>query len=127
MEDNASTVRIEPIPGYNALRMTWHHEPASDDAKAAFQQIIDYLDKAEAKVNIVVDVQSDPQFPLGTTLSGAARPHTHPRMGRWLVIGQNRLAQLIGNAMNALSDEKILWFSTEEEALVHLQSIEQGA
>ena len=120
-----STVQVESIEGYNALRMRWDSKPVARDVRSAFGHIMDVLGKVDKPVNIIVDIQSDPQFPLGATITGGSRAHIHRQMGYWLVIGENHLAKVIANTMARVAQRKILWFSTEGEAMAHLESFER--
>ena len=112
-----SAVSVEPLEGYNALRMVWGERPGARDVRAAFAVIMKYLDGAESPVDIIVDIRTDPSFPLGATLTGAIAPHTHKNMGCWLVVGGNAVARFIAGTLMAIGRNPIEWFDTEEAAI----------
>ena len=115
-----STVSVEPLEEYNALRMIWGERPNNRDVRAAFADIIHYLDGAEGRVDIIVDIRTDPLFPLGATLTGAIAPHSHRMMGTWLVVGGNTVAKFIGATLTSIGRNHIEWFDSEEAAIEYI-------
>lgn len=97
--------------------------PSVEDTIAVFEVIVDVLDNSNAPVYIIVELLSNPHFPLKQTLSGAMQAHSHPQMGKWLVVGSNRIAKLIGNVLTAFNNTGIEWFKTDDEAMQYLESL----
>jgi hypothetical protein len=119
-----ATVSVTPIENFEyAVRMHWERSPLEADVRQAFADIMIKLDSANQDVYIVVDILSKPRFPLALTINLSSQAHRHPNMGDWLVIGENIMAKLIGRSISALSDSKVLWFKTEEEAMRHLARV----
>jgi len=123
------TVIVELIAGCNALRMTWQRQVDAWDVHTAFRQMVDFMDQAVSTVHVIVDVRQDPLFPVSAVVSEVLTgPARHPRMGNWLVIGSNRLAELIGKILVSITGRKnIYWFKTEPEALAYLDTIADKA
>ena len=119
-----ATVTISQIDGFQyALKMRWEKSPTVEDVHAAFDEINTVLNSASQKVWIVVDISSDPNFPLSATLPRASQAHRHENMGDWLVIGQNTIAKFIGATISTLSSSKVIWFDSELAAIRHLASV----
>lgn len=120
-----TSVRIERIAGYNhALAMTWTQQPQANDINIAFGTLLEVLDAAKQTVHIVVDVQAKPDFPLHATIVGAMQVQGHTYMGKWLVIGANRLSKTIGSAITTLGKDNIEWFTTSEDAYNRLRDLQ---
>lgn len=119
-----STIIVSEIKGYQyALRMEWQKHPKLHDINDAFDVILKKLTTTDQKIYIIVDISTNPRFPLSMTVSRASQVHRHPKMGDWLVVGSNTMAKFIGSTISALSESKVLWFDTEEDALHHLSGV----
>ncbi len=118
------TVWLEPVSGYDTVyKMVWTASPSREDTSAVFEVIVDVLDSAPAPVYIIVELLSNPHFPLKQTLSGAMQAHSHHKMGKWLVIGSNRIAKLIGNVLTTFNNTDIEWFKTEQQVIQYLETL----
>ncbi len=127
MDQAQPTVSVSRIEGHNAVKMTWQRSIAPTDVRAAFQQIVAFMEESEQPVHVVVDITSNPRFPLLDTIYGALVPFRHRNMGFWLIIGSNRLAYTIERSLVSLTGHAIVrWLETEEDALVDLQAMSQA-
>lgn len=119
-----ASVYVEVLPNYAPhLHFVWSSSPQPADVVAAFDDIVDHLNNQMTRVHIVVDVRSDPRFPLGTTLTGAIRAQQHLLMGRWLVIGANWMSEFIGRTITSVGKQNVEWFEDEEGAYIRLQML----
>lgn len=124
MEENTTTVEVTQVVGYPAVRMTWQHMVKIDDLQPAFQQVTKALNVSSERMYVIVDLRSDPNFPIVDTVMGALRgPFRNPNLEEWLVICGNRAARMIGNMLTkATRRENIRWFDTIESAMTYLDT-----
>ncbi|PJF22977.1 MAG: hypothetical protein CUN56_03280 [Phototrophicales bacterium] len=115
------TVTLTPTSLPYVYRMNWDANPDENDVRLAFIQIEERLNNSQKPVDIIVDITSNPRFPMRTTINGAARVNQHSMMGDWVVIGGNRAAQLIARSMNLFGKNNIYWYQTETEAFNHFE------
>lgn len=112
------TVRIERGDAPNILRMVWDHEVFESDIKSAFQKLFDLLDDATQPQSIIVDLTSDPQFPLIETMMSALPSYRHARVSAWLVVGSNTFARYIAQFLGtAVKRANVHWFDNETEVV----------
>lgn len=117
------TVQIIPYEqDRRAVIMIWQREVIQTDVTVAFRDLVNRLDQSPEPLYVIVDLRADPRFPLMETFRGALNgPFRHPRLAEWLVVGANSVARSIGSALMSITGRaNIHWFSTFEEALVHL-------
>ena len=116
------TIIVELIADYNILKMIWGPQVEEHDIAVAFRSIASTLKKSEYPIDVIVDISSNPHFPMQTVISEAlSGPFNYPHMGTWVVVGTSRAAHIVSNVLNRLSgQEKVFRFSTQEEALSHL-------
>jgi hypothetical protein len=86
----------------------------------------DLLSASAVPLRVVVDVSSNPRFPLSETISGAFwGPFRNQMLTEWLVIGASGMAHTIGRTLIGLSRrDNIRWFETMNEALAYLDAAE---
>lgn len=119
-----STVWIEVLEDYNdALLMTWTARPNQRDVQQVFEAIRTHLNHSSHPIHIIVDIQSNPAFPLADTLHGALKPQTHTRMGKWLVIGTNHVARIIARTISSFYNSNIEWMPDESAAYDRLSEL----
>ncbi len=117
------TVDVQPLPNYPALKMTWQQQVAPADVVAAFQAITTALNASDQPMFVIVDLLSNPQFPLVTTIHEALTPYRHPHLQEWLVVGSNWMAQAVEGALSKITKQKnVRWFSSEADAVDYLQT-----
>lgn len=127
MDQAQPTVVVSPIDGCNAVKMIWQQSVQSTDVRAAFRQIVAFMEQADQPVHVVVDITRSPRFPLLETIHGALVPFRHARMGYWLIVGSNRLAYTIERSLVGLTGREIVrWFDTEDDAMAELKSLGQA-
>ena len=116
-----TTVSVEVVDGLNnILMMTWQQKVNPADVRRAFETIQAALDAASEEMCVVVDLRSNPVFPLTETMMSALRPYQHDYMAEWLIIGGNRGAKAIEGFLSRITGRKnVLWFETEDEAFAH--------
>lgn len=126
MSERAATVIVQPLRGYaNALLMTWQHDVRREDVAPAFAVIMARLSAAQAPLHVVVDITHRPSFPLQETVAEALKPFRHDMMGQWLVVGHNRLADMIEFSLRlATGRQAVQWFETRAEALAYLDGLD---
>lgn len=115
------TVSVEPIEGYPALKMIWQHDVVEADVAPAFARISAALDATNRPLYIVVDLLSNPRFPIMTTVQEALSPYRDPMLKEWLIVGSNWMAKAIEGTLARITRHKnVRWFKTETEALAYL-------
>ncbi len=116
------SVYVEPVAGYNAVRMVWEQQVDAADIAPAFQSIQAALDSADRPLSVIVDMAARPNIPLQSTLWGALRgPFRDPRLKEWLCIGGGSMATAVARILSGATGRKnILWFDDEAAALQHL-------
>jgi len=119
------TVSVEVINDHGDLKMVWEAYPKDKHVSSAFDYINTSLNETHHPIYILVDLQSDPQIPLTTTIREVmSGPFRHKNLKKWLVVGRNRRAQVVARVMDTISkDSTILWFDTENEALDKLNEL----
>jgi hypothetical protein len=123
VSDNQPTVTVEYLNQYQAIRMTWQHKVSYIDLRDAFHSINSILNAASEPMYVIVDITSDPNFPLGATITEAASgPYRNPKLKAWLIIGSNGLARIIERILGGLTGRKnVLWFKSEAEVTAYLE------
>lgn len=121
MRQPTSTIVIEATNSPTLIRMTWSHEVNGHDVKPAFEAITQYLDAANQPIYILVDILSDPIFPLRETISSALwTAYKHPMLAEWLIVGANPLAHAIERTLSKVTGRhNVVWFHHEVEAIAH--------
>ena len=116
-----TTVSVEAIEGYPALKMMWQHDVVEADVAPAFAKISAALDATKRPLYVVVDLRSNPRFPILTTVQEALTPYRDPMLKEWLIVGSNWMAKAIESTLADITRHKnVRWFKTESEALAHL-------
>jgi hypothetical protein len=119
------TVTATQIQGYPAWLLHWEHSVNKDDVARAFRIITQALDASTEPLWIVVDLRSNPVFPLRETISSAFwGPFRHKNMREWLVVGSNSTAHLIGNTLaNITGRANIRWFHEIADVFAHMDAV----
>lgn len=122
---DGKTVNVKVMEGQNALLMTWQRDVDKDDVRSAYHEMMEHLNMTSKPMYIIVDIQSNPRFPLAETISGAFwGPFRHKMLAEWLVVGSSSLARNIGRTLTGITlRDNIRWFGTMEEAVAYLESI----
>lgn len=116
-----NTVSVEPLEGYPALKMVWQHDVVEADVAPAFAKISAALDATKRPLYVVVDLLSNPHFPIMTTVQEALVPYRDPMLKEWLIVGSNWMAKAIESTLARITRHKnVRWFKTEVEALAYL-------
>lgn len=116
-----TTVSVEALEGYPALKMIWQHDVVETDVAPAFAKISAALDATKHPLYVVVDLLSNPRFPIMTTVQEALAPYRDPMLKEWLIIGSNWMAKAIESTLARITRHKnVRWFKTEAEALAYL-------
>lgn len=117
----APTVVVQPIDGYhNTLVMTWQQIIHPPDVRTAFEAICGALRSGDGPVYVVVDLLSDPKFPLSETMMSAVNCYANPQLGAWLIVGGNRGARAIESFLARVTRrQNVFWFDTMDEALAY--------
>ncbi len=106
--------------------MKWEREPDSRDVRNAFVHMTTVLNAQQRPHWIVVDIKSNPAFPMVETIAGAFwGPSRSPAFAEWLVVGSSTAARTIGGTLSRIAKrDNIRWFSTMDEALGYLAHAE---
>ena len=119
-----ATVSVEPIENYPALKMTWQHTILEADVAPAFQKIMAVLNTSKRPIYIVVDILSNPRFPMMRTVQEALPCYRDPMLKEWLVVGSNATARAIEGTLSRITRHKnVRWFNTQAEAIAYLDSV----
>ena len=118
------TITVEPIEHYPALKMTWQHFVNEADVAPAFQKIANLLDTTHQPIYVIVDLLSNPRFPIMVTVQEALGPYRDPMLKEWLVIGSNWMAKAIESTLARISGHRnVRWFISEADALAYLSAV----
>ncbi|HLA45082.1 MAG TPA: hypothetical protein VJZ27_16675 [Aggregatilineales bacterium] len=124
MSEENSGIQVEPIDGYNALKLICKHNIDDHDLHGASQQILAALDRTTAPLHLVVDLTSQPELPVGaTTYEILTGPIKNPLLGKFLVFGSSPSAHLVADFVEFRGTVEALWFDTEAEAMAYLDQI----
>lgn len=117
------TIRVEALPDHeNVYVMTWDALPDLSDVQPAFAVINAKLAATNAAIYVIVDIRSQPNFPVTQTISEALAPYRHENLAAWLVVGTNTLARSISFVLSRLTRrQNVLWFKEMEAALQHIK------
>ncbi|MEO8611403.1 MAG: hypothetical protein ABI690_26130 [Chloroflexota bacterium] len=119
-----TTVNVEPIEKYPALKMTWQNTVVDADVAPAFRKIMKALDATNRPLYIVVDLLSNPRFPMMVTVQEALPCYRDPMLKEWLIVGSNWMAKAIEGTLSRITRHKnVRWFTTEAEAMAYLDSV----
>lgn len=117
------TVWSERIEELDAIKMVWGKRIEVDEMRVAFNDVVAYLNRADAPQCVIVDVSSNPRFPIiDTVIHCLAGPFKHPMLSEWLVIGGNDGARTIGNMLMRVSGRaNIKWFDDEAAFMTYCE------
>lgn len=124
-----TTVPVTTVEGHHALLMRWGSAPEKRDVRDAFKTMTESLNASSVPLRVIVDVSSDPRFPLSETISGAFwGPFRNRMLTEWLVVGASGMAHTIGRALIGMSRrDNIRWFDTMDDAMSYLAGTEAEA
>ena len=119
-----STVIVEH-QSKNSIKMTWASRVNDNDVKQSFKEIDKILSAAAHPMFVVVDITSNPNFPITATLTGALfGPHRNPKLREWLIIGSNTAAHFIERTLSGATGRIIVrWFETEAQVSAYIQQV----
>ncbi|MBI1276689.1 MAG: hypothetical protein GC179_01040 [Anaerolineaceae bacterium] len=123
-----TTVITEQIDS-NIIKMTWANKVNDNDVRKSFKEINQILNDSARPMFVMVNIMSDPQFPIGATLTSALfGPYRHPRLQEWLIVGTNRTAQFIERTLAAATgNSNVRWFTDEAEAIDYAMQVASRA
>ena len=124
MSYSEKTIIVEDVRGHRAIKMTWQHQVIYNDVRDAFHSINFTLNASTEPMYVVVDITSNPNFPLNATITeAAAGPYRNPKLKEWLIIGSSGLARIIEQILSSLTGRRnVRWFKTEAEVMAYLES-----
>lgn len=122
MSQATASVVVDRLENANAAKMTWQHSVTAKDVRSAFNQLDEMLAESDDDFFVVVNLLSNPNFPLNATVDGALfGPYRNPKLRAWLIVGSNPVARLIERLLAGVTNRRnVLWFDTENEALEYL-------
>lgn len=123
MSDTRQTVQVEKIDGSPAIVMRWEQDVVPTHVQAAFSRISQLLSESSEPLSVIVDIRTNPNFPLSSTITGAIfGPFRDPKLKEWLVIGSNPIAHIIERILTkATGRSNIKWFDNMAEVNEYLQ------
>lgn len=117
--ENQLTVTVE-FSG-DVAKMTWEARPSVNDVLHAFESLESYLQQRAAPLYVIVDIRSNPAFPLFATARAALPLYKNDSLAAWLIVGKNTAARAIENVLTQLTQRKnVYWFDDEAEALAFI-------
>lgn len=123
-----STVMVEPVKGWPALKMTWGAQVNNDDVRRAFGVIRERASTAAEPTYVVVDVSSSPNVPLIGTMIGALSALKDANLAAWLVVGSNGTARTVKGLLSRVPGRaKVRCFDREVDALGYLVAARRRA
>lgn len=117
------TVNISQTSNPSIYYMRWDHNPSENDVRIAFLDIEKLLNEATQSIYIIVNLTSNPRFPMKATLNGAMKVNHHPKMGDWLVVGGTHAARIIGRSLTMLGRTNVSWHESENDAHEYLEKL----
>lgn len=114
--ESNTTVTVEFVD--RMVKMTWGQRPAVKDIRRAFEEVVDYLEERVDPVYVIIDITSNPHFPIVSTVQAAMPAFRNEMLRAWLVIGSNSLAQVIEGILSGVTKRRnVHWFANEDEML----------
>jgi hypothetical protein len=123
MENGNRTVWVETLTDLPAVKMIWKRQVHSPDVSAAFQEIDKCLTRSKEPQYVIVDITSNPNFPIfETVIHCAVGPFRNPMLHEWLIVGENAGAKRIENLLSRMTGRSnVRWFNCEEQAIAYLR------
>jgi len=117
-----TTVVVKHLDSRTIL-MAWAKVVTHLDVKEAFKEVDAILNKAEQEMFVVVDISTNPNFPITATVTGALfGPYRNPKLREWLIVGSNAMAHSIERTLaNITGRSNVRWFTTQAEAYVYVE------
>lgn len=119
-----ATITVQPLSAHpHHVLMTWEQHILINDVREAFRSILQMLNEADHPVFVVVDIRSNPRFPVTQTIAEAIEPYRHERAIGWLIVGHNLLARSIERVLAAITQRHVVtWFADLESAINHIEN-----
>ncbi len=97
--------------------MIWTKYPAREEVMLAFKQVNEILNASVLPMFVIVDIRSDPKFPVTATLSGALfGPQSNKKLRGWLVIGTSVTARFIDRTLVGATGRSLVdWFDDDAQ------------
>ena len=116
------SVRVESIPEYNALKMTWRAPVKKAEIALALEDLMAALEKADQPAYVLVTLKGDSHIPFGLAVSETLRDSCcHPMVVEMLVCGEAASAKTISRRLTLLTGHSIVRnFPTECDAMTYL-------
>ncbi len=123
---HTTTILVSKRDDAPVVLMTWQQRVNERDVLAAFEQVDRLLNESDGSCYVLVDIRSNPQFPIAATLKGAAfGPYRNRNMAEWLIVGVNPIARLIERTLTGVTKHDIVrWFDDETEALGYVRCVQ---
>lgn len=118
-----TTVRVEYLAHSALIKMSWEHRVNSDDVYTGFKSITAILEKSETPLYVMVDLLSNPNFPLSATVNGAMfGPYRNPKLIAWLIVGSSHAGRMIERVLSSVTQRSnVEWFASEADALAYVE------
>ena len=116
------TVRVERLPHYNALKMTWDSPVNKGEIALLAQKLIQALEQMKQPAYVLVTLRGEAQYPFALAVSETLRDACqHPMLAEVLICGDAAAAGTISRRLTLLLGQCVARnFSTEYEALRYL-------
>ncbi len=117
-----AAIQIDRVKEVPAVQMIWGQFATPAEITHAFQQINHLLNLANESLFVIVDIRSNPNFPLSATINSALfGPYRNPALREWLIIGSNPLAHTIERILSGVTGRgNIRWFADDIEVSGYL-------
>lgn len=117
-----ATVSVTSIENYPALLMSWENLVSDIDVVRAFRTITQHLEASVQPLDIVVDLTTRPDMPIGTTMKEALfGPYRNSKTNEWLIIGRHSGGKIIDRILGGTTERRnVRWFTDHESAYAYL-------
>lgn len=123
-----TTIHVCRMRRQAAIRMTWAHVVRAEDVRPAFETIVAMLNSSSTPLAVLVDITSEPDFPLVETMTQALiGPYQHANLSEWLIVGVTSKAHIIEEFLVKVTGrENVRWFDSESAALCYLRKLNRS-
>jgi hypothetical protein len=118
---------MELQPQLSAIKLVWNSAVTEQGVREGFNRVQAQLTESESPQYIIMDISTNPQFPLKETTAAALfGPYRHPMLLEWLIIGDSEQWHFVEHMLHrATNERKMRWFDTLEavETYIHNQFV----
>ena len=115
---------MEIHPQLSAIKLVWDSAITEQGVREGFSRVQAQLSESEAPQYIIMDVSTNPQFPLKETTAAALfGPYRHPMLREWLIVGECKQWHFVEQMLyRATNERKMRWFDTLDTAETYIRN-----